>query len=65
MWIPDERLVLPRQILHWAEDNYETGGHWIVETMELDEIKDEFKTLEEAQEYCRLMQEKEEDIKNG
>ena len=61
MWIPDERLVVPRQILNWAKDNYDAGGHWIVETMTLDEIKEEFKTLEEAQEYCKIIQDRSEE----
>jgi hypothetical protein len=65
MWIPDENLTLARQILNWAKDNYDEGGHWIVETMTLEEIKQEFKTLQQAKEHCRVIQDRQEDIQNS
>jgi hypothetical protein len=41
------------KIMQWAEDNYENGGQWIVETMSVEEIGKEFESLEEAQQYCK------------
>jgi hypothetical protein len=45
------------KIMQWAEDNYENGGQWIVETMSVEEIGQEFESLEEAQQYCKDRQE--------
>jgi hypothetical protein len=45
------------KIMQWAEDNYENGGQWIVETMSVEEIGQEFESLEEAQRYCKDRQE--------
>lgn len=45
------------KIMQWAEDNYENGGQWIVETMSVEEIEQEFESLEEAQQYCKDRQE--------
>ena len=49
----------------WAIENYDEGGHWIAETMELEEIAEEFKTLQQAKEHCRVVQDRQEDIQNS
>ena len=56
---------LAKQIMAWAIENYDEGGHWIAETMELEEIAEEFKTLQQAKEHCRVVQDRQEDIKNS
>ncbi len=50
-----------KEIYDWALANYDAGGHWIVETMEIEEIEEEFKSLEEAQEYCKVIQDRQEE----
>lgn len=50
------------EIMKWAEENYEAGGQWIVETMEIEEIEEEFESLAEAQQYCKDRQEREDEI---
>ncbi len=47
-----------KKILDWALANYADGGHWIVETMEVEEIEQEFKSLKEAKEYCLRRQDR-------
>ena len=47
-----------KKILDWALANYDKGGHWIVETMEIEEIEQKFKSLKEAKEYCRCLQDR-------
>lgn len=51
------------EVLKWANDNYEEGGHWIVETMSEAEIIANFSTLEDAKEYCSLIQGRYEDVR--
>lgn len=50
------------EIMKWAEENYEIGGQWIVETMDIEEIEQEFDSLAEAQQYCKDRQEREDEI---
>jgi hypothetical protein len=47
--------ILAKKVLTWAEANYDSGGHWIFDRMEADVIEYTFTTLEEAQEYCQLL----------
>jgi len=47
-----------KKIQDWALANYDKGGHWIVETMEIEEIEQEFKSLKEAKEYCLRRQDR-------
>ena len=47
----DERKKIAKEILAWAEANYEDGGCWICNK----NIEHTFNTLEEAQEYCQLL----------
>ena len=47
--------ILAREVLAWAKANYENGGHWIFDRMEADVIEYTFSNLEEAQEYCQLL----------
>lgn len=53
------------RIYNWAKQNYDQGGHWIVETMSLSEIAEEFATLACAKKYCKILVEQEENIKNA
>ena len=52
-------------IMKWALENYAKGGHWIVETMSVEDIAETFKTLRKAQRYCALMQEQERACRNA
>lgn len=47
--------LLAKEVLAWAKANYKNGGHWIFDRMEADVIEHQFATLEEAQEYCKLL----------
>ena len=47
-------------IMQWAIANYAQGGHWIVETMSMEDIAETFRTLHDARVYCGLI----EDCKN-
>ena len=47
--------ILAKEVLAWAKANYDNGGHWIYDKMEADVIEYTFATLEEAQEYCQLL----------
>lgn len=58
-------MELVREIRDWALDNYDAGGHWIVETFSDEEIAEEFKTLNEAKRYCGLKQDRYEDAYNA
>ena len=51
-----------KEIYDWALANYDEGGHWIVETMEIEEIEAEFESLEQAQQYCKDRQEREDEV---
>ena len=53
------------KIMQWAEDNYENGGQWIVETMSVEEIGQEFESLEEAQQYCLSKQERSNEVESA
>jgi len=50
-----------KKIYDWALANYDKGGHWIVETMSIEEIEQEFKSLKEAKEYCKIIQDRSEE----
>ena len=52
---------MKQQIQEWAEANYKLGGHWIVEAGSADD----FLTLQEAIEYCELMEEMESNTRYG
>lgn len=54
MLISNENLAI--QIMTWAEDNCDAGGHWVAETMTLKDIK--IKTLQQDKEYCRVVQDR-------
>lgn len=58
-------LILVLEIEQWAKENYDEGGHWILETMTTQEIVDEFKSLSEAQKYCKRMQDYYQDVANA
>ena len=45
----------------WAEANYNSGGHWIVETG----IAGDFSSLAKAKAHCRLMDERESNTRYG
>ncbi len=45
-----------KKILEWALANYEKGGHWIYETMTEEDVEQQFASLKEAKEYCRLIE---------
>jgi hypothetical protein len=58
----EKERTMGKEIMKWAEENYEIGGQWIVETMEIEEIEEEFESLAEAQQYCKDRQEREDEI---
>ena len=45
-----------KEIRDWALANYADGGHWIYEAMSIEDIEKEFKSIEQAKEYCRLIE---------
>lgn len=53
------------QIKQWAMENYDDGGHWIIETMTDQEIFDEFKTIQEAIDWAYRIQDNYNDVKNA
>jgi hypothetical protein len=53
------------KITAWAMENYEEGGHWIVETFISDEIYAKFKTIKQAKDYCQMMEKLKADRKNS
>lgn len=53
------------RIKEWATDNYEKGGSYITETMNNADILAQFPTITSAQQYCRSMHEREQDIRNA
>jgi hypothetical protein len=59
------QLKRAAKIFQWAAQNYENGGSWIVETYTTDEVIRDFKTLADAKRYCKLMHDREEDIRNA
>ena len=58
----EKERIMGNEIMKWAEENYEIGGQWIVETMEIEEIEAEFESLEQAQQYCKDRQEREDEV---
>ncbi len=46
-----ERKKIAEEILVWAKANYDNGGCWICNK----NIEHTFNTLDEAQEYCQLL----------
>ena len=56
---------MSEKIMQWAEENYEIGGQWIVETMTIEEIEEEFESLAEAQQYCLSKQERANEIESA
>lgn len=53
------------QIKQWAMENYDEGGHWIIETLTDQEIFDEFKNVQEAIDWAERLQDIQEDIQNA
>jgi hypothetical protein len=53
------------EIKQWAYQNYDAGGHWIVETLTDDEIRQEFNSLQEAIDWAERIQDKYEDVLNA
>ncbi len=49
----------------WAEDNYDKGGHWVVESYEPWELLTACTTLDEVKELCGLLTERCEDAQNA
>lgn len=50
-----EQIDFVDSVYHLCETNYERGGDTIVETFEPQEICDEFKTLKEVKEHCKMV----------
>ena len=59
------KITKVEEIKQWAMDNYDDGGHWIIETLNDQEIFDKFANLQEAIDWAELIQDKYEDIKNS
>jgi hypothetical protein len=57
--------VRVKKIKDWCLENYDKGGHWIIETMTDQEISDNFKSLAEAKRYCKTKQDYSDDICNA
>ena len=57
------QLILCEKVYSWAEQNYDKGGHWIVETMEPWEVVKQFKSVANAKGFARLKQERYEDVR--
>ena len=54
-----------RGIKTWALDNYEKGGSFIIECFTDEEIDAQFNSLAAAKRYCKLMKDREDDIRNS
>jgi hypothetical protein len=54
-------MTTTAKIENWVSENYERGGHWIVETGSASD----FKTLAEAKAHCSLMDERESNTRFG
>jgi hypothetical protein len=52
-------------IKQWAEENYDDGGHWIIETLTDDEIRQEFNTVQDAIDWAKRIQDHYLDISNA
>lgn len=52
-------------IKQWAEENYADGGHWIIETLTDDEIRQEFNTVQDAIDWAKRIQDHYLDISNA
>jgi hypothetical protein len=46
-------------IKEWASDNYEKGGHWIVECFSDEDIAESFSSLADAKRYVKRTLEQE------
>lgn len=53
------------EIKQWAYANYDEGGHWIIETLTDDEIRQEFNSLQEAIDWAERIQDNYEDVLNA
>jgi len=53
------------QIKQWAMNNYDAGGHWIIETLTDQEIFDEFPTIQDAINWAIVVQGRYEDVANA
>lgn len=53
------------QIKQWATENYDEGGHWIIETLTDQEIFDEFKNVQEAIDWAYRIQDHYNDVTNA
>ncbi|MEY3920481.1 MAG: hypothetical protein RL634_242 [Bacteroidota bacterium] len=53
------------EIKQWAYQNYDEGGHWIIETLTDDEIRQEFKSLQEAIDWAERIQDNYQDALNA
>lgn len=40
-------------IVRWCNDHYEEGGHWVLESMDRQQIADRFVNIEDAIAFCR------------
>lgn len=52
-------------VYDWAETHYSRGGDTIVECFDTDDVLRQFRTLNEVKAYCRLLSDREEDIRNA
>lgn len=52
-------------IKEWAIENYDEGGHWIIETMTDYEIHLAFKSLTEVKNHVKLLNDRAADICNA
>ena len=51
-------------ICDWAEQNYEKGN-WLVETHTVEDICKSFVSLADAKRYCKLMCDREQDVRGS
>lgn len=58
-----EQIDLADAIYASAEANYETGGHWVVETMEPWLVVERFATLADAESHWRLVEDVAQDVR--
>jgi len=58
-FVKKQQLVV--RIKQWANDNYEKGGSWIVETMSDREIGESFRTMAEAKSYAKHIKSREQE----
>ena len=58
-FVKKQQLVV--RIKQWANDNYEKGGSWIVETMSDREIGESFRTMADAKSYAKRIKSREQE----